>query len=102
MMEEITKQFWEASEKRLACRIQMKGEPLSRVVHPYGICQSSTNKIVLVCWQILGFTGSKGKPGYRNLVLADCESVEILDTHFRVDKDFKPKDSQYKDWVYHI
>ncbi len=57
---------------------------------------------MLVCWQSLGFTSAKGQPGYRNLSLADCESVEILDQHFTVDKDFNPADGQYKDWVYHI
>jgi hypothetical protein len=102
MIEEITRQLWEASETKSVCRIQMKGEPLNRVVHPYGICQTSTNKITLVCWQALGFTNSRGKPGYRNLLLAECESVEILETHFEKREDFNPRDGQYKDWVYHI
>jgi hypothetical protein len=102
MMEEITEQLWEASEKKQVCRIQMLGEPLSRVIHPYGICKTSVNKIVLVCWQSLGFTNAKGQPGYRNLVLEDLESVEILETHFQKRADFNPQDSQYKDWVFHI
>jgi hypothetical protein len=102
MIEEITQQLWEASEKKRVCRIQMKGEPLNRVVHPYGIGQTSANKIVLVCWQSLGFTNAKGQPGYRNLVLADCENVEVLETHFQKRDDFNAKDSQYKNWVFHI
>ena len=73
MMEEITEQLWEASEKKRVCRIQLHGEPLSRVIHPYGICKTSANKIVLVCWQSLGFTNAKGQPGYRNLVLAEFD-----------------------------
>lgn len=101
-MEEITQQLWEASEKKRVCRIQMQGEPLSRVIHPYGICQTSANKIVLVCWQSLGFTNAKGQPGYRNLILSDCESVEVLETHFQKRDDFNPQDSQYKNWVFHI
>ncbi len=80
-MEEITQQLWEASEKKRVCRIQMRGEPLNRVVHPYGICQTSANKITLVCWQALGFTNSRGEPGYRNLILEDCESVEGPDNN---------------------
>lgn len=102
MIEEITQQLWLASEKKRVCRIQMKGEPLNRVVHPYGICKTSANKIIIVCWQSLGFTNAKGRPGYRNLLLADCESVEMMEVHFSVDKDFNPADSQYKEWVYHI
>lgn len=102
MIEEITQQLWEASQNKRVCRIQMRGESLNRVVHPYGICQTSANKIVLVCWQALGFTSSTGKAGYRNLMLEDCESVEILETHFQKLDDFNSEDGQYKDWVYHI
>ena len=102
MIEEITRQLWEASEKKRVCRIQIQGEPLSRVIHPYGICKTSANKIVLVCWQSLGFTNAKGQPGYRNLMLTDFESVEVLETHYQKRDDFNPQDSQYKDWVFHI
>lgn len=101
-MEEITQLLYQASQQKRMCRIQMSGEPLSRVVHPYGICKTSGNKIMLVCWQSLGFTNATGKPGYRNLALANCESVEMMDDNFTVDKDFNPADGQYKEWVYHI
>ncbi len=84
------------------CRIQMRGEPLSRVIHPYGICSTSTDKIMLVCWQSLGFTSATGKPGYRNLNLMDCLTVEMMDEHFSVDEGFNPEDKQYCDWVYHL
>lgn len=102
MIEEITQQLWAASETKKVCRIKMRGEPLNRVVHPYGIGQTSANKIVLVCWQALGYTNAKGQPGYRNLILEDCEEVEITETHFQLRHDFHPHDGQYKDWVYHI
>ncbi|HEU5290067.1 MAG TPA: hypothetical protein VFU05_05435 [Cyclobacteriaceae bacterium] len=102
MIEEITQELWEASEKKRVCRIQMSGEPLNRVIHPYGVCKTSANKIVLVCWQSLGFTNTKGQPGYRNLLLTELESVEVLETHFQKRADFNPQDSQYKDWVFHI
>lgn len=101
-MEEITQLLYEASQRKHMCRIQMYGEPLSRVIHPYGICKTSGNKIMLVCWQSLGFTSAKGQPGYRNLVLDNVESVEMMDQHFTVDKDFNPADGQYKEWVYHL
>jgi hypothetical protein len=77
MVEEITQQLYEASQKKQMCRIQMRGEPLSRVIHPYGIYKTSMDKIMLVCWQSLGFTSAKGQPGYRNLSLLDCQSVEM-------------------------
>ena len=101
-MEEITELLWRAAESRKECRITLQGEPLSRVVHPYGICRSSANHIVLVCWQAMGFTKAGGKAGYRNLELANIDEVEILDTSFRIDSDFNPKDGQYKEWVFHI
>lgn len=102
MLEEITKQFWQASEKRRVCRINMRGEPLPRSVHPYGICRTSGNNIVLVCWQAMGFTKAGGKAGYRNLILEDIAEVEMLEKHFTVRDDFNPSDGQYKEWVYHV
>jgi hypothetical protein len=102
MIEEITQQLWLASQNKQVCRIQMSGEPLNRVVHPYGVCKTSGNKIVLVCWQSLGFTNSRGEPGYRNLLLTDLEEVEVLDNHFQKREDFNPEDGQHSDWVFHI
>src|SRR4051812_43311179 len=101
-MEEITQQFWRASDKRRMCRITMTGEPLPRTVHPYGICQTSAGKIALVCWQSMGFTKAGGKEGFRNLILSDIEDVEVLELHFKVDPSFNPFDPQYKDWVFYI
>lgn len=102
ILEEITQQLWLASEKRRVCRIKMKGEPLPRSVHPYGIARTTADKIVLVCWQAMGFTKAGGKAGYRNLALPNIIEVEITEHHFSVRDDFNPGDSQYKDWVYHI
>jgi len=101
-MEEITALIWEAAEKRQCIRIHLRGEPLPRTVHPYGICRTSANKIVLVCWQSMGFTKPGGVEGFRNLVLEDLEEVEMLDSHFKVSEMFNPKDTQYKEWVFHI
>lgn len=102
MLEEITQQLYNGSQNKQVCRIQLRGEPLSRVVHPYGICSTSGDKIILVCWQSLGFTSATGKAGYRNLSLLDFVSVETLDEHFVVDEGFNPDDKQYCDWVYHV
>ena len=101
-LEEITQTLWEASEKKLACRIQMTGEPLPRTIHPYGVCTTTKNQIVLVCWQTLGFTKAGAKEGYRNLQLDKIDEIEILSTHFHKRNDFNSLDGQYKDWVYHI
>lgn len=102
MDEEITNTLWEASEQRRVCRIRQTGEPLTRNVDPYGICQTSRNEIVLVCWQSMGFTKPGRGAGFRNLRLEDIEEVEVLDNDFERDPGFNPKDPQYKDWVYHI
>ena len=101
-MEEIIQMLWHASEARMACRIVVQGEPLVRVIHPYGVYRTSHNRIMVACWQAMGFTKAGGKPGYRNLELQNIESVEIMDEKFIVDADFNPSDGQYKEWVYHI
>ena len=96
-MEEIIKALWQASDGLHPCRLTLSGEPLPRLVHPYGVCTTSTNKIVLVCTQVAGFTKAGGKAGYRNLKLARIEEVEILEEHFSKQSDFNPEDPQYKD-----
>ncbi|HEY8511066.1 MAG TPA: WYL domain-containing protein [Cyclobacteriaceae bacterium] len=101
-MDEIVKTLYQASQKRRVCRITMRGEPLSRVVHPYGICRTTKKQIVLVCWQSLGFTKAGGKEGYRNLLLENIEEVEVLEKRFNVQRDFNPGDPLYKEWVYHV
>jgi predicted DNA-binding transcriptional regulator YafY len=101
-LEEITQQLWEASESKKGCRISLDGEPLPRIVCPYGVCTTSRNQIVLVCWQTGGFTKAGGKEGYRNLQLDRIISIETLDWHFQKRTDFNSTDGQYKDWVYHI
>jgi hypothetical protein len=101
-LEELTQQFWQASEKNRACRITMAGEPLPRTIFPYGIAKTAKNQIVLVCWQSLGFTKAGAKEGYRNLLLENILEVEILSTHFQKRTDFNSIDGQYKEWVYHI
>ena len=100
--EEITQTLWRASDERKSCRILLTGEPLTRNVNPYGICRTSRNEIVLVCWQSLGFTKPGRGEGFRNLKLDDIEEVEVLETMFERDPGFNPDDPQYKEWVYHI
>jgi hypothetical protein len=101
-VEEIIQMLWHASQSRNACRITMQGEPIVRVIHPYGVYRTSHNRIMLVCWQAMGFTKAGGKPGYRSLELKNIEQVEILEEEFIVDTEFNPADGQYKEWVYHI
>jgi predicted DNA-binding transcriptional regulator YafY len=101
-MDEIVKTLYQASQKRRVCRITMRGEPLSRVVHPYGICRTAKKQIVLVCWQTLGFTKAGGTEGYRNLLLENIQEIEVLEKRFSVQKDFNPGDPLYKEWVYHV
>jgi hypothetical protein len=94
--------FFKASQEYKSCRIQLRSEPLPRTIHPYGICTTLKNQIVLVCWQTTGFTKAGGKEGYRNLQLDKIIQLETLSTSFQKRQDFNPLDGQYKDWVYHI
>jgi hypothetical protein len=102
MLEEFTQLLWEAAGKRRCCRIQLNGEPFPRTIEPYGVCRTSANKIVLVCWQSLGFTKPGREAGFRNIQLEYFEEVEMLDIHFKPQESFNPKDPQYKEWVFHI
>ena len=101
-MEELIQQLYTASEGRKQCRITLKGEPFPRLIHPYGVCTTSRNKIVLVCQQVAGFTKAGRTAGFRNLDFQRVEEVEVLDNTFQPDASFNPEDTQYKEWVYHI
>jgi hypothetical protein len=101
-IEAVTQELFDASQQRRVCKIKLKNEPADRTIHPYGICQTSRNKISIVCLQVDGFSGSSKIPSYRNLSLKDCESVELLDLRFLVQSNFNPDDPIYKDWVFHV
>lgn len=102
MLQEITTKLWQASEARKVCRVSLRGEALPRLVHPYGVFRSATNKILLHCWQVAGFTKAGGEVGYRNLVLNRITEIEILNNHFTKQEDFDPASEQYQEWVFHI
>lgn len=102
MIEELVKQLWFASEGRKVCRINLKGEPFPRVIHPFGVCQNTHKKIILVCEQVAGFTKGGGGSGYRNLILSKVKEIEVLSETFSFPSDFNPLDTQYSEWVFHI
>ena len=102
MLEAFVQQLWEASQERRVCRISLKKEPFPRLIHPYGVCQSSSKKIILVCRQVAGFTKTGRTEGYRNLIFDKIESLEITDKKFQFPNDFNPSDPQYDEWVFHI
>jgi predicted DNA-binding transcriptional regulator YafY len=101
-LKSITELLWKAAQALQACRISLEGEPLPRIVYPYGIAQTPRNHIVLVAWQAGGLTKTGGTEGYRNLQLDRIKEVELMERHFEKRSDFNPKDIQYKDWVFHI
>lgn len=98
----LAQQIWEASEKKRVCSVLLKGEAAVRIVHPHGICQAPTGTVVLVCYQVDGFSKGGKLPGYRNLPVLDCVKFKILDKHFSRREDFNPEDTQYGEWVFHI
>lgn len=101
-LEEATQQLWQAAEKKRSCRISLEGEPLPRIVEPYGIARTSRNRVVLVCWQSGGLTKAGGTAGYRNLQLDRIIAIEMIDLHYARRNDFNSDDTQYKEWVFHI
>jgi hypothetical protein len=100
--EEITKVLYEAAQRQKVCSLVITNEPSERIIHPYGVCQTGKNKIMIICWQESGFAGTSKLPGYRNLALMKCTTAELLDRHFLVRGDFNPADTSYMDWVFHV
>lgn len=101
-LQEFSQQVWHAAQGHQEIRLVLKGEPLPRIVQPYGIAQTSQGKVVLVCWQSKGYTRAGAREGYRNLLLTKISELETLNSHFQRRTDFNPTDGQYKDWVFHI
>jgi len=98
----LTKVLFEAAKRQKVCNLEFANEPEARIVHPYGVCQTGKSKIMIVCWQESGFSGASKTPGYRNLALMKCTTVELLDRHFLIRGDFDPLDNSYVDWVFHV
>jgi|GEM_PF-398829 len=101
-VEIVTKLLYEATRRRLIVSLRLDNEPDARIVHPYGVCQTNRDKIMVICWQEAGYAGTSRLPGYRNLSLARCSTVELLDRYFLVRSDFNPADSSYQEWVFHV
>ena len=101
-LQELTQQLWQAAEQRKVCRLQLLHEPVPRVVHVYGLCQTNAHHVVCVCWQTHGFTKAGARAGYRNINLEKIETIEVLHELYHVRTDFNPADGQYKDWVFHV
>lgn len=98
--EEIMQTFREAIRERKICLVQMKGEEEQRLVCPHGIGFSNKDKLMIVCVQLK--SGSENPNGYRNLLYENCESVEMLDRPFTVDRGFNPYSPQYSQWLFHV
>lgn len=99
---EIMERLRKACKERRVCRIQMEGEPEERLVNPHGVGRSTKGNLIIVCIRVKGFTQSANKENFRNLTFDKCESVEMLDRKFSIDKDFEPQAAQYKDWLFHV
>lgn len=102
VLEKLTRKLYDATQRRCICSVSMTGEPEPRIIHPYGLCQTTRGQITIVCWQEGGYSRASRLPGYRNLNLMNCTTVELVDRHFLVRADFNAADSSYQDWVFHV
>lgn len=98
----VTGKLVEATQERKVCKLWMRNEGLPRIVHPYGVCTTSRGKVVIVCWQVAGFSGSGELPSYKNLTLEKCERLELLASRFRPQQSFNPQDTLYTQWLFRI
>ncbi|MBL0741924.1 hypothetical protein [Chryseolinea lacunae] len=100
--EKITRALHEAAQQKKVCSVRLFKETGARVIHPYGVCRTKHNKIVIVCWQEYGFSVKSTGPGYRTLLLLECVTVKTLDRRFFARNDFSPDDPLYAEWIFHI
>ena len=102
MASQVTGQLWEAVQKKKVCNVRLRTELVPRTIHPYGVCQTSRKKMIVVCWQIAGLTQAKNLPGYRSLTLEEISTVEVTDETFSTQTNFNPADPLYKTWAFHV
>lgn len=100
--EEIMQTLREACEGKVVCRLRLKGEDDDRIIHPYGVCFSKKDKLLLVAVMAKGYAENKNQSGYRNFFFENCEHVELLEDTFHVDTGFNPLSDQYSGWLFHV
>jgi hypothetical protein len=100
--DEIIGRIREACRERKVCRVHLSGESDDRLINPHGICYSNKNKLMIVSIFVKGFSESNNPSLYRNLLLDNCEEVEVLSKHFTIDSQFNPGNAQYKNWKFHV
>src|SRR3989442_14643270 len=70
-------------------------EGLGRVVEPRLCGQNAAGHGVLLAWLVRGHSKSDPRPGWRNYLLAEMQSLHVLDETFeRSRPGFKPHDTR--------
>jgi hypothetical protein len=100
--DEIMQTLREACAGKYVCRVHFKDEPDDRVIHPYGVCFSKKDKLLIVAVLAKGYSESKNQSGYRNFFFENCEHIEALYDSFDVDPGFNPFSDQYSGWLFHV
>lgn len=92
-------EFIQAMQDRRICILKDK-EGNTRVVQPYGIFLTHQTKVMYCCYQVSGYSGSRGVPNWRNFPITEIESVEITSRTFKKRDDFNPDNkSVYPRWA---
>ncbi|MFZ6011251.1 MAG: hypothetical protein ACOYXT_12965 [Bacteroidota bacterium] len=100
--QEIIKSLKQACEGFRMCRVHFQKEPYSRLIHPHGIAYTRKREVVIVCFQVAGYSKSQKLPEFRNLMINRCERIEVLNEKFKAHPKFNPLDHQYLDWMFHV
>ena|SRR5436190_15964588 len=93
---------------KLACKeskivkARLQDEPAVRIIHPFGVCLTTKRELIIVCWQIGGYTKSGALPQYRNIMINDCVHAEMMAQTFKVHAAFNPDSKQYDTWLFHV
>lgn len=100
--DEIIQTLREACEGKNVCRIRFKEEPDDRIIHPYGVCFSKKDNLLIISILAHGYSDRKNQLGYRNFNFEKCEWVELTEDTFEIDPGFNPYSPQYSGWLFHV
>lgn len=96
----IMKSLKDAIEQRKTIRLIYKGT--ERIVEPHLLGISTTRKETLSGYQTGGYSSSGSLPDWRQFIIKDIDSVEILDEAFNIRPGYNPNDSKMIEILFRV
>lgn len=67
-----------------------------RRVEPHALGRLKEGALVLLAWQVAGGSRSEPPPGWRNFILTELGSLEVLDETFTPRPDYRPEKTKLR------